>query len=73
MYGRKDITPGLITALLALVVAGVTGARMYSSCPLHQGMKSVYDHTVLSLDEARNVSLSEYGGRVMLLVNVATF
>ncbi|XP_064617474.1 glutathione peroxidase-like [Liolophura sinensis] len=71
MVGSTDSTP-LMTVLLTLVVTGVTGAGMFSSCPHTPGMKSVYEHSVLSLDEARNISLSEYSGRVLLLVNVAT-
>jgi glutathione peroxidase-family protein len=36
-------------------------------------LPGLYDHEMTLLDGSRNVSLSEYSGRVVLLVNVATY
>jgi len=37
-----------------------------------KNMKSIYDFTLKSLDGSRDISLSEYKGKKMLLVNVAS-
>ena len=52
----------LPTALLGLVMS-----------PCREGEGSLYDHEMTLLDGSRNVSLSEYSGKVVLLVNVATY
>jgi len=57
---------GLLATLPALI-AGLT----YSTC--QQGTGSLHDFTLSKLDGSANVSLSEYAGRVVLLINVATY
>ena len=52
----------LPNALLGLVMS-----------PCREGEGSLYDHEMTLLDGSRNVSLSEYSGKVVLLVNVATY
>lgn len=62
MLGRA----GLLATLPGLI-AGLT----YSTCSQDGG--SLYDFSLQTLDGSRNVSLSEYAGSVVLLVNVATY
>jgi len=58
-------TAGLL-ALLPCLAAGV-----YTECRQDGG--SLHDFTVPDLMETRNVSLSEYKGKAVLLINVATY
>jgi len=51
--------PGLITGLTV------------SDCMSGEG--SLYDHQLTALDNSRNISMSEFSGKVVLLVNVATY
>ena len=47
--------------------------RCTSGHPCREGEGSLYDHQMTLLDGSRNVSLSEYSGKVVMLVNVATY
>jgi len=61
-----SLTTGELTLLPGLI-AGLT----YTDCRSGEG--SLYDHQMTILDGSRNVSLSEYSGKVVLLVNTATY
>jgi len=67
-----NMTMSVLTGMLSvsLLPSLITGLTM-SECRTGEG--SLYDHTLTSLDGTRNVSLSEYSGKVVLLVNVATY
>ena len=56
--------------LLALLPTCLLGLAM---SPCREGEGSLYDHQMTLLDGSRNVSLSEYSGKVVMLVNVATY
>jgi len=34
---------------------------------------SIYDFTLMDIHKAKNISLSDYKGKVVLMVNVATY
>ena len=72
--GNIDIVTGVSKAsplgLLSLLPTALLGLVM---SPCREGEGSLYDHEMTLLDGSRNVSLSEYGGKVVLLVNVATY
>ena len=55
---------------MALLPSCLLGLAM-TSC--REGEGSLYDHQMTILDGSRNVSLSEYSGKVVMLVNVATY
>jgi len=57
--------PSLLTTLSLMNSPNVT------KCSYGQG--NLYAHTMELLDESREVSLSEYKNKVVLLVNVASF
>lgn len=59
-----------LLGLLSLLPTALLGLVM-TSC--REGEGSLYDHEMTLLDGSRNVSLSEYSGKVVLLVNVATY
>jgi len=60
------LSVGVLAALPALLTA-----IPMSEC--EEGEGSLYDHTLQLLDQSRNVSLSDYEGKVVMLVNVATY
>jgi len=64
---RMFVRVGLLAALPALLSAAIP----MSDC--REGEGSLYDHSLQLLDMSRNVSLSEYEGKVVMLVNVATY
>ena len=55
---------------MALLPSCLLGLTM---SPCREGEGSLYDHQMTLLDGSRNVSLSEYSGKVVMLVNVATY
>jgi len=57
--------------LLALLPAVTALPFLFTPCS--EGEGSLHDHTLPLLDASTNVSLSEYAGKVVLLVNVATY
>jgi len=61
--------------LLFLAALGHTarGDMTSSDCNNSQAESSAHDFQALSLDESRNVSLSDYAGKVLIVVNTATF
>lgn len=61
----------LLRAGTALAALPAILALTMTKCS--EGEGSLYDHTLPLLDGSRNVSLSEYEGKVVLLVNVATY
>jgi len=61
------VRAGLLAALPSLLSAAIP----MSDC--REGEGSLYDHSLQLLDLSRNVSLSEYEGKVVMLVNVATY
>jgi len=65
MFVRAGL--GVLAALPALLTAAIP----MSDC--REGEGSLYDHSLQLLDMSRNVSLSEYEGKVVMLVNVATY
>ena len=60
----------LKSGVLAAMPALLTALAM-SECK--EGEGSLYDHSLTLLDQSRNVSLSEYQGKVVMLINVATY
>ena len=56
--------------LLALL-PGLISGLVVSDCQTGDG--SLYDHSLTALDNSRNISMSEFSGKVVLLVNVATY
>ena len=56
--------------VLALLPSCLLGLAM-TSC--REGEGSLYDHQMTILDGSRNVSLAELAGKVVVLVNVATY
>jgi len=60
----------LKAGVLAAMPALLTALAM-SECK--EGEGSLYDHSLTLLDHSRNVSLSEYQGKVVMLINVATY
>ena len=52
-------------------VPSLLAALNVSDCNYGEG--TLYDHTMELLDKSRNVSLSEYKNKVVLLINVASF
>jgi len=58
-----------VLGVLALGLMGVSALDMTDCTP---GEGSLYDHDLTLLD-GRNISLSEFSGKVVLLVNVATY
>ena len=56
--------------LLFLLPTALVGLVM---TPCREGEGSLYEHEMTLLDGSRHVSLSEYSGKVVLLVNVATY
>jgi len=59
------LSVGILASLPSLLTALVT------NCTAGEG--SLYDHTLELLDKSKNISLSDYKGKVVLLSNVATF
>ena len=60
------LSVGVLAALPALLTA-----IPMSECG--EGEGSLYDHSLQLLDQSRNISLSDYEGKVVMLVNVATY
>ena len=58
---------GVLAALPALLTAAIPMTDCW------EGEGVLYDHSLELLDRSRNISLSDYMGRVVLLVNVATY
>jgi len=65
MLSRAGV--GVLAALPALLSAAIP----MSDC--REGEGSLYEHSLQLLDMSRNISLSEYEGKVVMLVNVATY
>jgi hypothetical protein len=57
-----------VASLLPLLAWGIL-----PSSPCGEGEGSLYDHSLPLLDQSRNISLAEYEGKVVLLVNVASY
>ena len=56
-----------LSALLALGVAGVHGAASASACP------TLLDHVLPRLQDEKPQSLCQYAGKVLLIVNTASY
>ena len=65
-----SLTMYLSVGVLAALPALLTAIPM-SECV--EGEGSLYDFELELLDRSRNVSLSEYEGKVVMLVNTATY
>jgi len=68
---------GLGLLLATLIAMGVSlEMKEEKSTLCHQSAddpQNIYNFTEKTLDERRNISLSEYSGKVVLVVNVATY
>jgi hypothetical protein len=60
---------GLLVALLALPYAH---SLQESRCTGNV-TNSIHDHTFTTIDGAKSISLSEYKGKILLVINTATF
>ena len=61
------LSAGVLAALPCLLTAAIS----MKDCREGEGVLA--DHSLQLLDKSRNISLSDYVGRVVLLVNVATY
>ena len=61
----------LRAGVLAALPGLLTAATPMTDCREGEGVLA--DHSLQLLDKSRNISLSDYVGRVVLLVNVATY
>jgi len=64
---RETGLGALGVALLLTVVRG----QLHTECT--NTTQTIYDFSLLSLDESRNISLAEYTGKVLLIMNTATY
>lgn len=60
-----------LSALSVALLLSVARAQLSSLCT--NTSETVYDFSLTSLDESRNISLSEYTGKVLLVMNTATY
>ena len=63
----------LLRAGLLTVLPGLLAATSLRSTECRGGEGSLHDHSLQLLDGSRNVSLAEFAGKVVVLVNVATY
>lgn len=68
--GFPSVTMKLQAGFVALLPGLITGLTV-SDCMSGEG--SLYDHQLTALDNSRNISMTEFSGKVVLLVNVATY
>lgn len=50
--------------------------KLFTKCqdpPTHEGAKSLHDYSSENLEKSLNVSLNQYAGKVLLVVNLAGF
>lgn len=61
-----------MAAMCALVTLTRAGVMMDCHQP-KTNAASIYDFTLMDIHKTKNISLSDYKGKVVLMVNVATY
>jgi len=63
---------GLVAALCGLVTVASAGVMMDCHQPASD-TGTIYDFSLLDLHQTKDISLSDYRGKVVLIVNLATY
>lgn len=65
-------TGGMLTAFCSLLAIASAGVMLECNQP-DTDETTIYDFSLMDVHKQRNISLSEYRGKVVLIVNVATY
>jgi len=69
--GQPPNLPALLVCLMALG-RGALGQSTISTCSTSNAM-SAFDFQATAIDEKTNIDFSDYRGKVLIVVNVATY
>jgi len=64
---------GPVVAAFCTLLTVVAGASVMNCFQAAEDAGSIHDFTMLDVTRTKNVSLSDYRGKVVLVVNVATY
>lgn len=67
--------PAILVPLLGALLTTVEGADvLWTECNYEEyGNQTIYDFTIPDITETRNISLADYQGKPMAIINVATY
>ncbi|CAL1532645.1 unnamed protein product [Lymnaea stagnalis] len=65
-------TGGLLATFCGLLAAVQAGVMMDCNQPANDN-RTIYDYSLMDVHNIRTISLNDYKGKVVLIVNVATY